>query len=145
VIETQEDGESGFLQSDTHQEVLDDDALRDIQKELATLNDEIETAKYNCDTATIQRLTDEKEQIKKQLNKDTRFDGKKSRGVATESDKLRVRIANSLTDAYTLLKKASPPLGNLADHLKSAIRGQSPIYIYSPHPIPTWFFEKPTS
>lgn len=145
AIETQEDGESGFLQSDTQQEVLDEDAMKDIQRKLMGLDDEIETAKHNCDTATIQRLTDEKEQIKKQLNKDTRFDGKKSRVVATPMDKLRSRIANSLEDAYKLLKKASPPLGNLADHLKSAIRGQRPCYIYSPKPIPSWSFEKSSS
>ena len=145
VIETQEDDESGFLHCDTQEEVLNEDALRHFQKELARLGDEIDNAKYNGDMATIQRLTDEKEQVIIQLNKDTRFDGKKSRRVATLTDKLRSRIANSLADAYRLLRKANPPLGKLADHLKLAVKAQGPIYIYSPQPVPPWSFKKPSS
>lgn len=158
VIETPEDGETGFQEKETQNLTFDKEALIEIRGELLRLENEIDEARFNCDTAAIDRLTDEKEQLKAFLQKDLRLGGRKafrkndllsaaklSRGVPSETDKLRSKIANTLTTAYNKMKNASPALDKLADHLKEAIRAEGPTYIYGPHPMPTWSFDKPSS
>ena len=145
VIDTPEDGETGFQEKETQNLALTDEAQDRIRKELQRLDDEIDEAKCNCETAEIARLTAEQERIKAFLKKDMRFGGKRSRGIPSETDKLRSRIANSLSDAYEKLRQATPPMGVLADHLELAVRAEGPIYIYGPHPIPPWSFDSPSS
>jgi len=144
VIETPEGGETGFQIGDIQQPVYDDEAMKNIQKELLRLDEEIDNAKYNCDTAEVDRLAVKKEQLLARLKKDLRLGGK-SRTMTSETDRLRSAIANSLSGAYKNLRRATPPLGKLADHLESVIRAQGSIYIYAPQPCPSWSFDKPGS
>ena len=132
VVEIPEGGQAGF-EGDSHQPALDEDALKDIQKELLRLDDAIEKAKCNCDTAAIDRLTVKKDLLLACVKKDLRFGGK-SRTMTSEIDRLRSAIANSLSAAYKNLREATPPLGKLADHLESSVRAEGPVYIYGPHP-----------
>lgn len=123
--------------------MFDDEALEKISKKLLELDDEIEESKYRSDTASVDRLTGERERIKAILKKDLRFGGKKPRGTPSETDKLRGTIGGSLSEAYKKLRAGKPePLNMLADHLYGAIRAQGSTYIYSPLPPMQWSFDR---
>lgn len=145
VIETPEDGEAGFHEGGIQEDLLDEEALEEIRKELLRLDGDIEKTERDHDAAETHRLQAEKEQILDHLRRDSRFGGG-SRAMTSGTDRLRSAIANSLSAAYKKLRNAAPSLEELADHLKLATRAEGSIYyIYVPHPIPPWSFDKPSS
>jgi hypothetical protein len=120
---------------------VDHEGLRKIHAELQRLGSEIDEAKQRCDTAAVDRLTDERGKLNEFLQKDTRFGGK-PRGMTSETDRLRGTIGDSLKGAYEKLRNSDPSLAELADHFSSNIRAEGPTYIYDPKPVPSWSFDK---
>jgi hypothetical protein len=120
---------------------LDDEALKEIEAERERLCNEIDRAKENCDTAAIDRLTIEKQELLDYLRRNTRLGGN-PRGIASGTDRLRGTIGDSLKEAYKKLCNSNPSLDELADHFSCNIRADGPTYIYDPHPAPSWSFDK---
>jgi hypothetical protein len=136
-----DDGRTWHVDGTTQDDAYDKDGLKNIHVELLRLGEEIDNAKCNCDTAEVERLTAERQELQDQLKRDTNFKGK-PRGMSSGIDKLRAAINGTLKGAYEKLRSSKPALSELAEHLYGNIGAEGPTYIYYPKPRPPWSFDR---
>ena len=92
----------------TRQPVLDKKALKDVERKMEELKQEIEEAERHNDVARAERIRDQFEALAKQVQKDTRFDGK-SRDFDSDIDSLRQSIWNAIKYAWESYKVGTCP------------------------------------
>lgn len=115
----------------SRQPVMDAQAKREAYERLQELNEEIDDAKADNDPARQTEAMKEKEQIMDELQAATGILGK-DRDLNAQTNKLRPRIQNRLTDAYKALRVSKPPMPELANHFEAAVSASGDTFVYSP-------------
>jgi hypothetical protein len=127
--------------SASKQPILDAAAKQQFQKRLTELNAEIDSARDDNDQGAIDQLTLEKEELQEAMKSAVGLGGR-DRDLNNATDRLRPRIAMALTRVYDALRKADPPMHQLARHFEASISAQGPTFNYKPETILPWRVEK---
>jgi len=145
VSMTELDSQPEHGSSRSRQPTLDPPARKDIEKDIERLRLEVSGAENEVEKADSQEKLDE---LLSRYKSATGIGGK-SRDMNDPAGNLRARINGRIETVRKTLRKASPSLAALADHLESpTIRAEGLTFIYDPRKpvsesdpaIPVWDF-----
>jgi hypothetical protein len=124
----------------SEQPALDSQALAQLRRERARLQEEVDTADNEIDANdSQQRLTE----VEEQLASATGLRGK-PRDLNSLVGKLRPKIWGSLNTVFEKLRSAPHSANALAEHLQAHISSSADGFVYDPpSPEPVWEFEGP--
>lgn len=124
------------------QAVLDQEAKRAFEADLARLAREIQQAEDSSDEPRQRRLTEERDALLGELKAATGLAGHdRSLGPKNPGESARTAVSQALRRAYTRFRDATSSLERLAAHLEAAIKVESASYAYRPDvPAPKWQF-----
>lgn len=111
-------------------------ALRALNVRVNHLNAEIAEAEANHDAAEVQRLTSEKEEIRRQINADFDRFGRPRRARAKRNQD-RNSVAKCINESIEQIRAVHP---DLAAHFDQAIKTGFDC-VYSPQEDPGWWFD----
>ena len=114
---------------------IDDIALREYQKKITELEENIQNALELGDIETASRLESDLVFILDVVQKETNFQGKPKKSKNAES-KISDNITRNIKNAIKQLKAPSPELADYLDKYISTGKN----YIYSPNPKINWQF-----
>jgi hypothetical protein len=117
--------------------VMDRETLREVYNRCKVLRAEIEKDETEGRTVDADESRVELEQLKQQLKAAVGIKGK-VRDLNDLANKLRPSIHGALDRVYGAMRKANPPLTELANHLKSAISSESATFVYRPAMQVSW-------
>lgn len=123
----------------SRQPAMDTQATRSIQERLHEIDVEMERARKQNDEAELGRLVGEREQIVAHAAAAVGLGGR-PRDLNSFIAKHRPKVHSALKRAYAKLRKAEPPMRNLADHFEKHISADGATFVYDPAPIPHWSF-----
>jgi hypothetical protein len=133
---------STLIEDDPHsnQPMHNAEGVRDIQKERARLQGEIDEADNDAEMAESARLLDElNDHAMKAIGL-----GGNQRDLNSPIKRFRSRVYGRLDDVYKSMRAAKPPLTKLAAHFEHNITSCVDGYFYTPtYPSPNWEFEIP--
>ncbi len=121
------------------QELLDNEALRELWKRIHELEDAVEQARSKGDTTLQQVYENELVELRAVLKNVTYWQGKLKKVKFKDSrEQSRKAVLGTLATAKKMLADEMP---NLADHLDKYVKGLDYGYIYQPpSPAPRWQF-----
>ena len=100
------------------QPILDDEAIRQIRDEYQELRQELVWAKQTEDTEREAKVTEEMEQLVRELSSSTGLGGR-PREFSDEGERARIRVQKQVTNALERIRQNDPALYS---HLHAAIR-----------------------
>jgi len=99
------------------QPVLDGAAVREYQRRLGVLRDEIDAASQRGDDRAVQRMQSERKWILSELADATGLGGR-TRGFPDEAERARIAVGKAIRRAIDRITVADPLIG---DHLRTAV------------------------
>jgi hypothetical protein len=143
MVELVGGGKDDRIAADRHsrQPALDEMAKTKCQEQLGELEDDIARAKQNNNSAEQERLEKEKLELVSWFEAATGIGGR-DRDMNDPTARFRPAIHGALRRAYDVLRKAAPPLSELADHLEKSISSKGATFSYAPTPLPDWSFDQ---
>jgi hypothetical protein len=132
-IPPQEKGEEymqeGFGKGD---DAPDEEAIQQVRDRLAGIEEELEEARQNNDIGRVGKLQEEEETLREYTLK------RRWKSEDPDLTRLRSRIYSAMKKAYRALRKAKPPMTQLAAHFEVNISASGETFSYRPEPRPAW-------
>jgi hypothetical protein len=121
------------------QPAMDEQALRDAHIRCTALRSELEQAEVEGRGTEAAEILTELEQLQGYIKAALGIGGK-VRDLNDLANKLRPSIHAALARVYEAMRKAKPPMPELATHLESSISSVGPAFVYrlTSSPAPSW-------